>query len=130
MTREPEVVEEAGPGIYPADVLTIWRKGPVAVTLHYDLDAPDPRKEFDHWTDYEVEAWEAGEVFTIMVYRADGEYDACGGYYGEDYAETTALWELEQAWKRYVEDCERITAWAHDMGRTLPDTWITTGVAV
>lgn len=60
--------------------------------IEHDPDAPDPRKEFDHYSPDEVEAWQAGEVYGWIVERVwvnddhelESEFvDSCWGYYGE-----------------------------------------------
>ena len=124
--QEPQVIMDWGSG--GMDGIATWTKGPVEVTLYQDHDAEDPREWSAGDASEAIKAWDAGDVFMFMLTYHDGEGDALCGLYGWDYAEQAAEEALEDGWKRYVEDCERVTAWAHDMGRTLAGTWITTGV--
>ena len=59
--------------------------------LYYDTDAEDPRKAFDFYSEAEVQAWEAGEVFGWTILDRTGEVvDSCWGFYGYEFAEEEA----------------------------------------
>lgn len=82
----------------------IATRGKLRVVLRPDTDAADPRKEWDLWTDADVQAWRDGEVYGWIVQeevtwtttankylpavsRKEWEtVDACYGFYGRDYA--------------------------------------------
>lgn len=46
--------------------------------------APDPRMEFDHYSEEEVRCWAEGSVYGYIIRDAHGnELDSCWGYYCE-----------------------------------------------
>lgn len=78
----------------------------------------------------EYAAYVADECFWMMATDHNGEKEAYGLPIGVDYAEEEATAELERLYEAYVADVEATGDWAAKMGAVLPDTWITTGVAV
>ena len=67
-------------------------------TIEYypDLDARDPREEFDAWGEDDVRAWEEGEVFGFII-RGEGNdhVDSCWGFYGWKHCQADARGQAE-----------------------------------
>ena len=110
----------------------------------YLFDTPATRKEVgcEDWSAERIaksllaeartfQQWVEDECYYILSYDADGEIvEAVGGYLGYDDTLEEAESQLRALYDDYVDEGRKVLDWARDMGRTLPDTWITTGVAV
>lgn len=110
----------------------------------YLFDTPATRKEMgcEDWSAERVaeslvdeagvfKQWVEDECYCIVSYGADGEIvESLGGYLGYDDTLEEAESQLRALYDDYVDEGRKVLDWARDMGRALPDTWITTGVAV
>lgn len=78
----------------------------------------------------EYAAYVAGENYYMVTEDHNGKDESLGLPIGSDYAEDAAREELDSLYDAYVAEVEATGDWAARMGVALPDTWITTGVAV
>lgn len=70
-----------------------YKKDGRVVEIHYDSGAQDPRKAFDNYSEAEVQAWRAGEVYGFVAYTPETcptckqgvhkDEDDCWGFYGD-----------------------------------------------
>lgn len=78
----------------------------------------------------EYAAYVADENYYMVTEDHNGKDESLGLPIGSDYAEEAARQELDELYDAYVAEVEATGDWAARMGVALPDTWITTGVAV
>lgn len=110
----------------------------------YLFDTPATRKEVgcEDWDAERIakslvaeartfQQWVEDECFYIVSYDADGEIvESIGGYLGYNDTLEEAESQLRSLYNDYMDERQKVLAWAHRMGLTLSDTWFTTGVAV
>ena len=65
--------------------------------VYYEQDAGDPSREWDNYSEDEVQAWRDGEVYGYCLTRNGEAVGGCWGYYGGPDSRT---------W-RYMLDCAR-----------------------